>query len=139
MQGIARRVTYVALYEGIAVIIASLSFQLGSGQDAATSAGTAVVISGLAVGWNFAFNWLFERWEARQTLRGRNLARRISHAVGFELGFGAMIIPLLSWMLSVSLWQALLMNIALMTFFSLYTFAFTWGFDRVFGLPETSV
>ena len=38
----------------------------------------------IAVVWNLLFNTLFEAWESRQARRGRSLARRIAHAVGFE-------------------------------------------------------
>ena len=49
-----------------------------------------------------------------------------------------MLVPLVAWWYSVSLWQALLMDLALLVFFLVYTFVFTWAFDRVFGLPASA-
>ena len=57
--------------------------------------------------WNFIFNGLFERWEARQPRKGRSVLRRIVHAVGFEAGLVAMLVPLFAWVLGVDLLTAL--------------------------------
>ena len=46
--------------------------------------------------------------------------------------------PLFAWWFDVSLWQALVMDLGLVVFFLCYTFAFNWGFDRVFGLPASA-
>ena len=47
----------------------------------------------------------------------------------------AMLVPLIAWWFGVSLWQALVMDMALVVFFLVYTFVFNWAFDKVFGLP----
>jgi len=93
----------------------------------------------LAVLWNVAFNHVFERWESRQRVRGRSLARRVAHAIGFEGGLALILVPLLAWWFGVGLWQALVMDFGLMVFFLLYTFVFNWCFDRVFGLPAAAL
>lgn len=49
-----------------------------------------------------------------------------------------MLVPLIAWWLGVGLWHALVMDLGLVLFFLGYTFAFTWAFDRVFGLPATA-
>ena len=41
--------------------------------------------------------------------------------------------------LDVTLWQALVMDLALAAYFLVYTFVFNWGFDRVFGLPASAL
>ena len=50
----------------------------------------------------------------------------------------AMLIPLMAWWFDVSLWQAAVMEAGLLIFFMVYTFAFNWAFDRVFGLPASA-
>ena len=138
LQGPWRRVVFVTLYEIIAIVAATLGFMLFSGQGAAHSGVISAVSSVLAVLWNVAFNHLFERWESRQPVRGRSLARRVAHAIGFEGGLALLLVPLLAWWFDVSLWQALVMDIGLMVFFLVYTFVFNWGFDWVFGLPASA-
>jgi len=116
------------------VLLASLS---GFGM---TLAGVlAVAASAVAIAWNFVFNLLFEAWEARQTVRGRSVRRRIAHALGFEIGLLIFLVPLIAWWFGIGWWQALTMNAALMVFFLVYTYVFNWTFDRVFGLPTSAV
>ena len=137
LQGPKRRVVFVTLYEIIAIIVSSLLF-MAIGQGAGASGVMAVVASALAIAWNVTFNALFERWESRQSVRGRSLARRVAHAIGFEGGLALMLVPLLAWWFDVGLWQALVMDLGLLLFFLVYTFVFNWGFDRVFGLPAAA-
>ena len=138
MQGLQRKVVYVGLYEGFAILFASVGLALLSGAGAGKSTALAVASSVVAIVWNLAFNTLFEAWESRQAVRGRSLKRRIAHAIGFEGGLAAVLVPLFAWWLGIGLWEALLFDAALLLFFLVYTFAFNWGFDRVFGLPASA-
>lgn len=139
MQGIKRRVVYISLYEGLAIVAASFGLALMSNAGLAQSGVLSVIASVIAVLWNLTFNALFERWESRQVVRGRSVRRRIAHAVGFEGGLVTVLVPVFAWFLDVSLWQALVMDLGLVVFFLIYTFVFNWGFDRVFGLPLSAV
>ena len=139
MQGIKRRVVYISLYEGLAIVAASLGLAAMSGEGLGHSGVLAVIASVIAVLWNLAFNALFERWESRQAVRGRSLRRRVAHAIGFEGGLVAFLVPVFAWFLGVSLWQALVMDLGLVVFFLVYTFVFNWAFDRVFGLPASAM
>ena len=137
LQGPVRRLVFVSLYELIAIIAASLMF-MAIGQGAGTSGVMAVVASGIAIVWNLSFNHWFEKWEARQSVKGRSVRRRLAHALGFEGGLALLLIPLMAWWFGVSLWEAAVMEAALMVFFLIYTYVFSWGFDRVFGLPASA-
>lgn len=138
LQGARRRILYVTLYELIAIAVATYGLALLTGAGAAHSSVVAVASSAIAVLWNLAFNYLFERWESRQAVRGRSMARRVAHAIGFEGGLIFFLVPLFAWWFQVGLWQAFVMDIGLIVFFLCYTFAFNWGFDRVFGLPASA-
>ena len=137
LQGAKRRVVFVGLYELIAIIVSSLLF-MATGQDSGSSGVMAVAASTIAILWNLTFNWLFERWELRQAKKGRSVLRRIVHAVGFEGGIAAMLIPLMAWWFEITLWQATVMEAGLLVFFMVYTFVFNWCFDRIFGLPASA-
>lgn len=138
LQGPWRRVLYVTLYELIAIAVATAGLAQLSGQGAGHSSVVAVAASAIAVLWNVVFNWAFERWESRQTVRGRSVARRVAHAIGFEGGLVFTLVPLFAWWFKVSLWEAFVMDLALIVFFLCYTFVFNWAFDRVFGLPASA-
>jgi uncharacterized membrane protein len=109
---------------------------------AETTAGSSLVFSILAstvaMLWNLAFNAMFEAWETRQTTRGRSLKRRIAHALLFEAGLVLALLPLTAWWFSVTLVQALAYEAVLIAAFLIYTWAFTWAFDRIFGLPASA-
>ena len=138
MQGVKRKVVYVSLYEGIAIVVATLGLAGMSGQDVHTAGGVAVAASVIAILWNLAFNTMFEAWEARQAVKGRSILRRVVHAIGFEGGLALMLIPLMAWWFGVGLWQATLMEAGLLLFFLVYTYVFNWVFDLVFGLPASA-
>lgn len=138
MQGIQRKIVYVSLYEGFAILFASIGLAAMSGAGAGKSTALAVASSVVAVVWNLMFNTLFEAWEKRQPVRGRSVKRRIAHAIGFEGGLAAILVPLFAWWLEIGLWEALVFDAALLVFFLVYTFVFNWVFDRVFGLPASA-
>ncbi len=52
MQGLKRRVVYISLYEGIAIVAASAGLALMSGQGLGHSGVLAVIASVIAVLWN---------------------------------------------------------------------------------------
>ena len=138
LQGIWRRVVYISLYEVLAIALAGLGLMLMSGESLLASGALATATSAVAVVWNLVFNSLFERWEARQPVKGRSVKRRVAHAVIFEAGLVLMLVPLIAWWLGIGLWQALVMDMALVVFFLVYTFIFNWVFDAVFGLPASA-
>ena len=139
MQGIKRKIVYVGLYEGFAIVAATLGLAGMSGQGMQAAGWMAAAASVVAVVWNLVFNTLFERWEARQAVRGRSVARRVVHAVAFEAGLVVFLVPLMAWWFTTTLLQALVMDLGLVVFFVGYTFVFNWAFDRVFGLPTAAI
>ncbi|KRD21796.1 hypothetical protein ASE39_05165 [Acidovorax sp. Root267] len=139
LQGLKRRLIYVSLYELIAIAAATAGLALLSGQGAGHSSVVAVAASVIAIVWNIVFNWAFERWEARQPVRGRSVARRVAHAIGFEGGLVFTLVPLFAWWFGISLWHAFVMDLGLIVFFLCYTFVFNWVFDHLFGLPASAM
>ncbi|MFT6552125.1 MAG: putative membrane protein [Zhongshania marina] len=99
----------------------------------------SVLMATIALSWNYVFNALFERWEKKQTTKGRSWQRRLVHGAGFEGGLVLVLVPLTAYWLSISLWQALLAEIGLLLTFFIYAIVFTWAFDKVFGLPASAL
>lgn len=135
LQGLRRKIVYVTLFEAIAVAITSTGLSAGSGASLQHAGVVAIASSVIAVVWNLVYNTLFERWEARQAVRGRSFKRRAAHAIGFEVGFIVTLVPLFAWWLNIGWWHALVLDLGLSAFFLVYTFAFNLAFDKVFGLP----
>lgn len=139
MQGVKRKLAYVTAYEIIGMAISALGLALLSGHAPSSTGPLAVVITTIAVSWNFIYNYLFEWWESRQVSRTRTLKRRILHAVGFQLTLVVYLIPLIAWWMGITLWQALLLDMALIVIIPCYTFLFNWAFDKLFGLPASAL
>ncbi|SVK49640.1 Transmembrane pair [Acinetobacter baumannii] len=139
MQGVKRKLVYVTAYEIIGMAISALGLALLSGHAPSSTGPLAVVITTIAVSWNFIYNYVFEWWESRQASRARTLKRRILHAVGFQLTLVVYLIPLIAWWMDITLWQALLLDMALIVIIPCYTFVFNWAFDKLFGLPASAL
>jgi uncharacterized membrane protein len=134
-----RRIVQAVLFEigGLAVVTPTLTWAFGS--SGPSSLLLALVLSGTALAWNYAFNTVYERWEAAQTVRrGRPLSRRLVHGLGFEGGMLLLTVPLIAAWLDIGWLQALLADIGLSVFFMVYTVIFTWVFDHLFGLPASA-
>ena len=135
MQGLRRRVVHAVVFEIFAIAIVTVAFAVLTETDSGRSSVLAAACSLIAMGWNMAYNTLFEWWEARQTKRQRSVLRRAVHATSFEAGLVVLLVPLIAWWLGLGLWDALVLDVGLTVFFLFYGYAYNWLFDHVFGLP----
>ncbi|MFB1117512.1 multidrug/biocide efflux PACE transporter [Dickeya dadantii] len=88
----------------------------------------SIMLSSVAMIWNVVYNSLFDRlWPVSRVRRG--LWVRMGHALGFEGGFILIGLPLAAWMLNITLWQALMVEIGFFLFFLPYTMAYNWLYD----------
>ncbi|NUU67269.1 PACE efflux transporter [Enterobacteriaceae bacterium BIT-l23] len=138
MQGVKRKLVYVTAYELIGMTISALGLALLSGTAPTTTGPLSVIITTIAVCWNFIWNTLFEWWESRQDSRTRTVKRRILHAVGFQLTLVVFLIPLIAWWMGITLVQAFLLDMALIAIIPCYTFIYNWAFDKLFGVPASA-
>lgn len=138
MSPTTRRVLQAVLYEVIAIAAVGPVLSIAFGKSQASTFALAVLLSTIALVWNYAFNWMFERWESRQSVRGRSFARRLAHGAGFEGGLVLILLPVMSLWLDISPAAAFVANLGLLVFFFVYAIGFTWAFDRVFGLPASA-
>lgn len=138
MTPTTRRVVQALLYEVFAIAFVGPVLSVAFDKPPASTIGLAIVLSSIALGWNFVFNTLFERWESRQPVQGRSFARRLAHGAGFEGGLVVLLVPVMALWLDISPASAFMTNLGLLAFFFFYAIAFTWVFDRVFGLPQSA-
>lgn len=133
-----RRLLQALLYEVIAIAVVGPALSLAFDKPPASTLGLALVLSTIALTWNYLFNGMFERWEARQTVRGRSFRRRLAHGIGFEGGLTVILVPVMSLWLEITPLAAFVANLGLLVFFFVYALVFTWAFDRIFGLPASA-
>ena len=133
-----RRLIYATTFEAGGILLSTLLLLVMADTTAGKSLVFSVLASTIAMLWNLAFNAAFEAWETRQPIRGRSLARRSAHALLFEAGLVLFLLPLTMWWFAVPLIEALAYEAALIVAFLVYTWIFTWAFDRLFGLPASA-
>ena len=99
-----------------------------------------VVGSIIATLWNYAYNVLFDHGMLK--IRGdvhKTVAIRILHALLFEGGLLLLFLPMIAWYLSISLWEAFKMDIAMATFYLCHGFVYNWVYDKVFPISKASL
>ncbi|PYE84083.1 PACE efflux transporter [Pseudoroseicyclus aestuarii] len=131
------RIRHAVSFEIIGLLIVVPLGALGLGFHAADLGVIAITASLVATGWNYLYNLLFDR--AMRRWRGtvqKTVPIRVLHAVLFEGGLLVVTLPLIALTLGVGLWQALLLDLALVLFYLVYAFVFNWAYDRIFPLPE---
>lgn len=89
-----------------------------------------MVIAWIALAWNMMYNAGFERIERRMGWR-RSFRVRVIHAFGFELGLILIVIPLLMWWLNIGVWDAFVLDIALVLFYLPYAFFYNLAYDTL--------
>ena len=134
-----RRVLQAVLYETFAVAFVAPVLALVFGESGWSAMALSLTMSGIALAWNYVFNGLFEQWERRQSVKGRSWQRRAVHGVGFEGGLALILVPVMAWWLDISWWAAFVADLGILLFFLAYTVAFTWIFDKAFGLPQSAL
>jgi uncharacterized membrane protein len=137
MRTTADRIRHAISFELIGILIATplaaFAFHLHAGDSAVIIVGSATV----AMVWNYVYNLVFDK--ALNRLAGTTLKSgpvRIAHAVLFEIGLLIMLMPLIALYLGISLWQALIMDLAFALFYMVYALVFNLAYDRLFPLPE---
>ena len=135
----SRRILQAVLYEVGAIAVVGPVLGFAFGKPASSSFLLALVLSTIALCWNYVFNAAFERWESGQAVKGRSFARRLAHGAGFEGGLTLILVPVMAVWLDTSFLTAFVTNLGLLAFFFLYAIGFTWAFDKVFGLPKSAM
>lgn len=133
-----RRALQAVLYEAIAVAAIGPALSVVFAEPVGSTITLSVLMSTVALGWNYLFNAWFEKWEAKQVDRRRTLWRRLLHGLGFEGGLVVMLVPVMAWWLNTTLINAFFADLGILIFFFAYAVVFTWAFDRIFGLPKSA-
>ncbi len=138
MRTFRERVVHALLFEAVALAIFIPGSALVFNQPMQHMGVIGVVSATIATLWNFVFNLGFDR--AMLRLRGsiqKTLAIRVAHTFLFEAGLVVMLIPMIAWYLGIGLWEALLMDVAIVIFYLVYGFLFNIAYDRVFPVTTT--
>lgn len=124
------RFLHALLFEIGAIFSTILLMKSITDHHTAVLTSTIVLISLIAMGWNMIFNFFFDKWFAGERL-ARGLGIRLLHTVGFEVGLLFFTLPLVAFMLEISWWEAMVMDIGMTLFVMLYALGFNWIYDYI--------
>lgn len=126
---LAERILHAVIFEigAIGVATAAVWFA-GAGIAMEAAVGTGLAMSLTAMIWNLVFNYFVDRrFSGKREARG--LMFRIGHTLAFEAGLLLFTIPLVAYLLDLSLWHALLADIGLSLLIMVYALGFNWLYD----------
>ncbi|MEX0423037.1 multidrug/biocide efflux PACE transporter [Providencia rettgeri] len=139
---LTERIFHAVSFEVIAIAITAPVSAWLLGRSIFQMGTVAIVLSTLAMLLNLFYNMVFDRyWPLSKGSRPAKV--RVFHAVGFELSFVIMGVPMLAFLLQMSFLDAFLLEIGFFVFFLFYTYAFNLGYDllrdRWFANRENTV
>jgi uncharacterized membrane protein len=136
MRTVSDRIRHALSFETIGLILA-VPFGTIVFHHPMEDIGVITVVSSIvATGWNYLYNWGFDHALKRLTGSAhKSLPVRVGHAVLFESGLVALLMPFVAWYLGIGIVEALLLDVALAVFYMVYAFVFNWAYDRVFPVP----
>jgi len=135
------RARYALIFEVLLILMSAPVIAYVLERDTATVGALTVVIAIKALLINLIYNYCFDKLDVRagRVPTERSTRGRIVHALGLECVLTATSMPIVMWWLDVGLWTALAMDIALMGFIVVYTFVYTWAYDRVFPVAQPAI
>lgn len=125
-----KRLVHAMTYEVILLVIIAVALSTILDMPLEVTGGLGVAMAVTSVVWNMVFNYLFENYEKKKQLK-RTIPVRILHAIGFEGGLLLFTIPMVAYALNISLWNALLLDLAMTICILFYTFIFQWCYDTI--------
>ncbi len=124
------RVFHAVSFEVIAIAITAPLSAWVLGRSIFQMGTVAIVLSTLAMLLNLFYNMIFDRyWPLIKGLRPTKI--RVMHAIGFELSFVIIGLPILAFLLNMSLWNAFLLEVGFFAFFLFYTYVFNLSYDKL--------
>ena len=135
------RLRYTLTFEGLLIAILAPTLAFLFKRNVADTGALALVLSLKAMLSTYIYNYVYDRIDVHygRVPTERRMTGRIVHAVGFETILVATSLPIVMWWLGMSWWQALLMDLALMTVVVAYTLLFTFVYDGLFPVAQPAL
>lgn len=129
-MGNLERVFQSVLFEVLAVSMSIMGLVVFTDHDVASLSGTMIVVASIAMVWNYCFNSVFDHYASGEKTK-RSFSLRIFHVILFEAGLLIFTVPVMAYILSVSLWNAFLMDLGVTIFITIYAFTFNLSYDHI--------
>ncbi len=132
------RLRYALMFELLLVAALGVALSHLVDRHAADTVALAAVLSAKALLINLIYNHVYDRVDAYcgRIPTERTLVERVVHAFGFETILAMTSLPVMMWWFGLSIWQALLLDLEVMSAVVVYTFLFTLVYDKVFPILQ---
>ncbi|ENW17344.1 chlorhexidine efflux PACE transporter AceI [Acinetobacter haemolyticus] len=125
-----RRLIHAIVYEVILLVIIAIALSFIFDMPMEVTGTLGVFMAVVSVIWNMIFNNYFEKIEHKYNWE-RTVPVRILHAVGFEGGLLVATVPMIAYMMNMTIVEAFILDIGLTLCILVYTFIFQWCYDTV--------
>ncbi|MEL0621640.1 PACE efflux transporter [Marinomonas arenicola] len=131
------RLRHTIGFEVFGLIILTLGISQLMSMDMKKIGVLAIAFSLIAMGWNYYYNILFDRFMLKKTGRvHKTTLVRVLHALIFELGLLTISLPIMAWWLNISLISAFALDMGIVVFYLVYAFVYNLVYDYVFPIPS---
>lgn len=124
------RIFHSVLFEAIALVFVMAAATIFTDAGAKSVTGLAIGLSLIAMCWNYVYNLGFDRIFGHNRIE-RSFKMRLNHGLGFELGMMFATLPFMMWVLQLDFWTVLVMDLAVIFFFLIYSIAYNWCYDLI--------
>lgn len=132
MRTIKQRIYHAIFFEIFGLIIFIPSSALLFNHSIGEMGIIGILSATAATLWNFIYNILFDKGMlAYLGTVIKNIPIRVLHTVLFELGLIVILIPMIAYILNIDLLSALIMDIAIVLFYLIYSFVFNIIYDKI--------
>lgn len=124
------RTFHAVSYEAIGIVTSAPIISFISGKPMAESGALALVVSIIAMIWNYVFNFLFDKLQEKYRFK-KNLFVRILHGTGFEVGLVLLTAPTIALLFSMGIIDAFFLELGMLIYFFPYTIVYNWIYDKI--------
>lgn len=138
IRGGLDRLRYALLFEAILIVVLGIALWALSDRPLAETGALAAILSVIAVFVALVYNYVLDRVDAHfgRVPTERSTLGRIAHALGLEIMLVGTSLPAIMWWMGWGFWQALTFDIAAIAFVVVYTYVFTFAYDKLFPVPQ---
>lgn len=129
-MSVFERIFHAVLFEALAIAFSVLGLMVFTDHPVSSLSGTMIAVATVAMLWNMVFNAIFDRFFPGQR-ETRGIAVRVLQVTAFEGGLLLITVPLMAWLLSVSLLDAFMMDIGVTLFIAVYAFVYNFCYDHI--------
>lgn len=129
-KSLRERIFHAVCFEVIAIAITAPISALMLGRSILEMGSVAIILSTIAMILNVVYNMIFDYfWPLSKGPRSTVI--RVIHAIGFELSFVIIGIPVIALLLNMTLFNAFMLEIGFFTFFLFYTYIYNLVYDKL--------